>query len=171
MGKKDRAKDKGRVSSRRDFLALAGNLGVCACGLAAAGLGARLAVPELRDGPPHKFPVGPAADFVSGTLTWIRDREIFIVHDGDGFGAFSSRCTHLGCTVKRSTEGFYCPCHGASYDGQGRVMTGPARKDLPWYLTWVGSGGRVWVDTDQVVECGRKNANKERVTGRDDEES
>ena len=161
MSKRDEGKQKGAVSSRRDFLALAGNVGICACGLAVTGLGVRLAVPELRDGPPHEFPVGPAADFVSGTLTWIRDREIFVVHDGDGFGAFSSRCTHLGCTVKRSSTGFYCPCHGASYDGQGRVTSGPARRNLPWYATWVGADGMVWVDTEHVVECGTRSADYE----------
>jgi len=169
MGKKE--KEKGAVSSRRDFLAMAGNVGVCACGLAATGLGARLAVTELRDGPPHKFPVGPASDFISGTLTWIREREIFVVHAGDKFGAFSSRCTHLGCTVKRSTNGFYCPCHGACFDAEGRVTAGPAREDLPWYHTWVGSDGRVWVDTDRVVNCGKKSTNLEDPAARDNGES
>ena len=42
-------------------------------------------------------------------------------------------CTHLGCIpVANSgdTEGWTCPCHGSKYDGSGRVVRGPAPKNL-----------------------------------------
>ena len=42
-------------------------------------------------------------------------------------------CTHLGCIpVANSgeTEGWTCPCHGSQYDGSGRVVRGPAPKNL-----------------------------------------
>lgn len=46
----------------------------------------------------------------------------------------SFRCTHQGCTVARQADGsFLCPCHGALYDQQGRVIRGPATKDLPQF--------------------------------------
>ncbi len=46
--------------------------------------------------------------------------------------AISLTCTHQGCTVQRQTDGKYlCPCHGAIYDNQGRVIAGPAKRDLP----------------------------------------
>ncbi|NEP10916.1 MAG: FAD-dependent oxidoreductase [Symploca sp. SIO2C1] len=46
--------------------------------------------------------------------------------------AISLTCTHQGCTVQRQTDGKYlCPCHGAVYDNQGRVIAGPAKRDLP----------------------------------------
>ena len=42
--------------------------------------------------------------------------------------AISLTCTHQGCTVQRQTDGKYlCPCHGAVYDNQGRVIAGPAQ--------------------------------------------
>lgn len=46
--------------------------------------------------------------------------------------AISSVCTHLGCTVawKASQNQFVCPCHGSRYDNQGRVVHGPARRNL-----------------------------------------
>jgi ubiquinol-cytochrome c reductase iron-sulfur subunit len=48
-------------------------------------------------------------------------------------------CTHLGCVPQgqKSTEmrgefgGWFCPCHGSSYDTSGRIMSGPAPLNLP----------------------------------------
>lgn len=42
-------------------------------------------------------------------------------------------CTHLGCIPVANTgeaEGWTCPCHGSKYDGSGRVVRGPAPKNL-----------------------------------------
>ena len=39
-------------------------------------------------------------------------------------------CTHLGCVPSRKKEGWFCPCHGSSYDDSGRVLTGPAPSNL-----------------------------------------
>jgi isorenieratene synthase len=45
--------------------------------------------------------------------------------------ALSLTCTHQGCTVQPQADGsFLCPCHGAKYDAQGKVMRGPAQQDL-----------------------------------------
>lgn len=46
-------------------------------------------------------------------------------------------CTHLGCIPVGSTRqiaskynGWHCPCHGSQYDISGRVIRGPAPKNL-----------------------------------------
>jgi len=39
-------------------------------------------------------------------------------------------CTHLGCVPTRKPEGWFCPCHGSRYDNSGRVLRGPAPKNL-----------------------------------------
>ncbi len=47
-------------------------------------------------------------------------------------------CTHLGCVplgagegeVKGEFGGYFCPCHGSSYDTAGRIRKGPAPKNL-----------------------------------------
>ncbi len=40
-------------------------------------------------------------------------------------------CTHLGCVPNRdATGGWLCPCHGSMYDASGRVIRGPAPRNL-----------------------------------------
>lgn len=144
----------GPSGTRRDFLTRTGNLLVGACALGAAAGAVRLTLPEVQQIEATRFPLGAASDFRIGTLTWLRAHELFVVHDEDGFGVFSSRCTHLGCTVRRTAEGFFCPCHGARYGHQGQVLQGPAREPLPWYHVWVETDGRIWVDTEREIEAG-----------------
>ncbi len=46
--------------------------------------------------------------------------------------ALSPVCTHAKCVVgwNSAEKSWDCPCHGARYDLQGNVLTGPARKAL-----------------------------------------
>ncbi len=45
--------------------------------------------------------------------------------------AISLTCTHQGCTVQPQADGrLICPCHGALYDAQGKVLREPAQRDL-----------------------------------------
>jgi len=41
-------------------------------------------------------------------------------------------CTHLKCTVawNEAEQSWDCPCHGARYSVDGKVLTGPADKQL-----------------------------------------
>jgi isorenieratene synthase len=49
-----------------------------------------------------------------------------------GTEAISLTCTHQGCTVAAADDGkFHCPCHGAVFDREGRMLKGPAIGDLP----------------------------------------
>ena len=43
-------------------------------------------------------------------------------------------CTHLGCIPlarQGDYNGFFCPCHGSTYDTSGRIRRGPAPANLP----------------------------------------
>ncbi|MCI0650830.1 MAG: ubiquinol-cytochrome c reductase iron-sulfur subunit [Planctomycetes bacterium] len=44
--------------------------------------------------------------------------------------ANSAVCTHQGCIVRPTSEGFRCPCHGSTYDVRGSNTGGPARRPL-----------------------------------------
>src|SRR6056297_330862 len=73
-----------------------------------------------------KARVGKIADFPVDTYTFIEDQKIFVYRDHEGVKAVSAVCTHLGCTIMRTTDGFECPCHGSYYEENGEVRSGPA---------------------------------------------
>lgn len=52
--------------------------------------------------------------------------------EGGVFHAINPVCTHARCLVQWNTaeKSWDCPCHGARYSAEGKVLTGPARKDL-----------------------------------------
>lgn len=42
-------------------------------------------------------------------------------------------CTHLGCIPlghQGQYDGWFCPCHGSTYDTSGRIRSGPAPRNL-----------------------------------------
>lgn len=39
-------------------------------------------------------------------------------------------CTHMGCVPNKEGPGWICHCHGSEYDESGRVIRGPAPKNL-----------------------------------------
>ncbi|MBE9225024.1 FAD-dependent oxidoreductase [Phormidium sp. LEGE 05292] len=59
--------------------------------------------------------------------------EVFAVKNNSD-EAISLTCTHQGCTVQKQSNGeFHCPCHGAAFDKNGKVIKGPAQRDLAKY--------------------------------------
>ncbi|MDE2118504.1 MAG: ubiquinol-cytochrome c reductase iron-sulfur subunit [Betaproteobacteria bacterium] len=39
-------------------------------------------------------------------------------------------CTHMGCVPNKEGPGWTCHCHGSQFDDSGRVIRGPAPKNL-----------------------------------------
>lgn len=51
--------------------------------------------------------------------------------------AYSARCTHQGCPVDATDDGFACPCHGGRYDAKGSPIAGPPEHPLtPLKVSW-----------------------------------
>ena len=67
-----------------------------------------------------------------GALVY-RDSRLAVIRDGESFYALSLTCTHLGCTVSVTATGLACPCHGSTFDRQGKVLSGPADRPLARY--------------------------------------
>jgi glycine/D-amino acid oxidase-like deaminating enzyme/nitrite reductase/ring-hydroxylating ferredoxin subunit len=60
-------------------------------------------------------------------------KKIAVFRDHDGMlHERSAVCPHLGCIVSfDAVEATWnCPCHGSRFDGHGRVIVGPANRDL-----------------------------------------
>ncbi len=56
-----------------------------------------------------------------------------------GIIALYKVCTHLGCLYewKDQTRRFECPCHGSKFNQSGRVIHGPAARDLDQFVVTV----------------------------------
>jgi len=72
----------------------------------------------------------PLADVPAEGALVLPSRRCAIVRRGDAVTAFDLTCTHLGCTVKGTPEGFACPCHGSRFAPDGAVVRGPATRPL-----------------------------------------
>ena len=58
-------------------------------------------------------------------------REVIVNRINDEYLVMSARCTHLGCIVDRKKGNeLICPCHGSKYSLEGKVLSGPAKRDL-----------------------------------------
>jgi cytochrome b6-f complex iron-sulfur subunit len=63
-------------------------------------------------------------------------------------------CTHLGCVVpwNQAENKFKCPCHGSQYNGEGKVIRGPAPLSLALAHRETNEAGlvtfRTWTETD-----------------------
>lgn len=144
--------------SRRGFLggviAAVGGIVAAAVGIPAVGY---VLSPLLGTKPSQWYEVGPVSDFPQGQPVlaifarvikdgWVTKEQHVSVYvrreDGDRFTVFSSRCTHLGCGVQWNgkAQQFFCPCHAAVFDAQGRVVAGPAPRPLDRYAVKVENG-------------------------------
>lgn len=74
------------------------------------------------------------SDIPEGGGKIFKDHGVVVTQPTAGtFKAFSSTCTHQGCTVSAVTDGaITCPCHHSAFSvTDGSVKKGPATKPLP----------------------------------------
>ncbi len=88
-------------------------------------VGDRLSVPDEES----------AADLAEGEGRVIKldGEKVAVCKLADGAThAVSATCTHMGCIVSWNSaeKSWDCPCHGSRFNYDGRVIQGPANKDL-----------------------------------------
>jgi menaquinol-cytochrome c reductase iron-sulfur subunit len=81
---------------------------------------------------------------------WFVDKTtktVYVKRSGNDFTVFSNICTHLGCGVKwdEQRKNFLCPCHGAVFDADGKVVAGPPPAPMT-RLAHKVQNGKVYVE-------------------------
>ena len=140
---------------RRNFL---GRIALGLAGLAGAMAGIsyfRQFFPRLA-GEKRHIPLGDPRKFPVDTFSYLEEHKLFVYRDHEGIKAVSAICTHLGCILEKSMDGFECPCHGSCYNQEGEVLSGPAPRDLAWYSVSRGADGRIMINPGKVVSPGDK---------------
>ena len=142
--------------SRRSFLSFASLASFfAAIGVALAGV-LRLPRPTVLPGPVRRYKIGNPEDFPVGSETRLEKENVFVFRDDQGIYAISAVCTHLGCIVAQSEQGFACPCHGSKFDRRGDVVGGPAPRALPWLEVSRAADGKLLVLADNEVPAGTR---------------
>jgi len=136
--------------SRRDFLKRYSVWAALGAGVLASISLLRQFIPRLTQYQ-RRFKIGRINNFPVNTFTYIADRKLFVYRDHQGIRAVSAICTHLGCVIEKSDEGFQCPCHGSCYNDQGEVVSGAATKDLPWFELTKDVDGQIVVNLGRLV--------------------
>ena len=141
-------------TTRRGFLETIGKLSFIAAFAGILASTARFLLPNVLYEPPTVFVIGNIDDFPPDSVTFLEEKRLFLFRRPEGIYAVSSICTHLGCNVKWNggREGFDCPCHGSTYDQNGKNISGPAPKPLKWYEMALTSDGKVQINTQRLVD-------------------
>lgn len=79
--------------------------------------------------------------------------------DYQGILAYSKICTHMGCPIalyEQRTHHLLCPCHQSTFDlaDSGRVIFGPAARDMPQLPIGVDEEGFLVAQSDFTVPVG-----------------
>jgi Rieske Fe-S protein len=70
----------------------------------------------------------------------MKDPLLVLAVDESTYTTLSTVCTHRGCEVDVQGTQLKCPCHGSTYDREGRVLKGPAERPLARLATTVTAG-------------------------------
>lgn len=82
--------------------------------------------------------------------SFARSNKLLIVREGNTLYAMSAMCTHRGCMVKKKSEGLVCPCHGSTFENNGKPTKDPAKAALFRYAISINDDQHVIVDRSKV---------------------
>ena len=96
--------------------------------------------------------VGKIDDFPLNEFSFIPDKKIYVYRTRRLVRVLSAVCTHLGCTIQKSENGFRCPCHGSIFDVAGKACSGPATRSLDRLKVSIDKHGLVTINLNQTVD-------------------
>ena len=77
----------------------------------------------------------PVSKFATANFLRVRSSvlqyDVLVVKSANNtYSAYYMKCTHNDASVQFDGRNFQCPLHGSSFDGNGKVLTGPATNNL-----------------------------------------
>lgn len=71
----------------------------------------------------------------------------YLYRIGDTIRAYSTKCTHAGCRIGKSTgDVLQCNCHGSQFEAKtGKPLKGPAIKPLQEFECWFDNTSEQWI--------------------------
>lgn len=100
--------------------------------------------------------IGKIEDYPAGTIKFISKPKAFVIADEEGIYAISAVCTHLSCILNSEGNRLVCPCHAANFNLAGRIISGPATRNLQWYSLELDSENNIILDSGTGVSTGTK---------------
>jgi len=95
--------------------------------------------------------IGHIDDFPLNEFSFIPENKLYLFRDRIKIRVLSGVCTHLGCTIKNTEQGFDCPCHGSHFDITGKACSGPASRSLDRLNVEVNEQGFITVNLNKFV--------------------
>ncbi len=139
---------EGKLGRRDLFRVLGASTGALCGGMAACSGGDVVTRKELVSLPDSRGGqiVIPVADFpqlakvggcVVGESVGMPDPLAIARGEGDRFLAVKALCTHMTCILRFNELNLTldCPCHGSTFEIDGRVINGPAQQPLRALIT------------------------------------
>ena len=135
-------------SPRRTFLKLLAATPLTAC--------------AAKSGEPASFgdvSAGNVSDTSVGALSVVSGAPVVLARDDGGLYAMTITCTHEGCDVApTNNHTLFCPCHGSSFDSNGKVLAGPAGSPLVHFAVTLDSNGNITVHGKEQVDASVRTA-------------
>ena|SRR5579859_4930180 len=102
-------------------------------------------------GPASAVAVGKAKHVVSGQL------DAWLCRDSQGWYAMDNYCPHRGCGVSfQSSGGFYCGCHGATFDYNGAQTNRVSPAPMDHLVMCVDASGNAFIDPNNTVSASQR---------------
>ncbi len=95
--------------------------------------------------------VGAASTFVTNKPVYHSSGTFFIVRDAGGLYAVTAKCTHEGAVMAVSGSDYRCPRHGALFQFDGTIISGPVSQPLVHYAMCNLPNGNIGVETSMTV--------------------